>query len=135
MVSATRGAAAGKGLPGNWHLTTRDRYANDIGWSLMPERPAPELYFGTFPDPGTSLGCGADLGAETRAVASAIPTTTWRAGSRVGGSSDTGTRSATGCPGAEGGPPAAGHCLHGRASPSSGARASRRQRAARAGRR
>jgi phospholipase C len=66
--------AEGKGLPGNWHLTTRDRYANNIGWSLMPDDPDPELHFGTFPDPGTSPGCGAELtGGRAAASAAAVP--------------------------------------------------------------
>jgi len=62
--------ADGKGLPGNWHLTTRDRYANNIAWSLMPDSPDPELHFGTFPDPGTSPDCAPELVAGRGAAAS-----------------------------------------------------------------
>jgi phospholipase C len=64
--------AEGKGVPGNWHLTTRDRYANNLGWSLKADDPDPELDFGTFPDPGTSAGCGASL-VDGRAATNAAP--------------------------------------------------------------
>jgi phospholipase C len=56
----------GKGRPdASWFLTTRDRHAKNIGWSLQPDRPDPEFDADVGADPGTSPGCG---GAEGLAL-------------------------------------------------------------------
>jgi phospholipase C len=43
----------------SWWLTSRDRYANNIGWSLRPRRPDPEV---DLPEAtvDTSPGCAAE---------------------------------------------------------------------------
>jgi hypothetical protein len=46
----------------NWWLTSRDRYANNIGWSLKPRRPDPEVDL-PVATTETSPGCGAELTA------------------------------------------------------------------------
>jgi phospholipase C len=57
----------GKGRPGDaWYLTTRDRYARNIGWSLRPDLPDPEFDADVGADPDTSPACGAEAGLASR---------------------------------------------------------------------
>lgn len=51
--------ARGPGRRGDsWFLTTRDRFANNIGWSLLPGAADFEFDPDAFADPGTSPPCG-----------------------------------------------------------------------------
>jgi hypothetical protein len=60
--------AQGRGKSsGSWFLTKRDRCANNIGLSLLPENPDPEFEVGT-PDSATSPACGAEMLAAARAA-------------------------------------------------------------------
>ncbi len=55
--------AEGKGRRNDaWYLTSRDRHARNIGWSLRPDQPDPEFDADVGADPGTSPGCGAAEG-------------------------------------------------------------------------
>jgi phospholipase C len=54
-----------------WYLTTRDRYANNIGWSLKPDDPDPE-FDAVGADPGSSGVC-ADEAVATLGTRSAAP--------------------------------------------------------------
>jgi hypothetical protein len=50
-------------------LTTRDRQAKNIGWSLRPARPDPEFDADVGADPGTAPGCA---GGEGLALAARV---------------------------------------------------------------
>jgi len=50
--------ARGHGRRHGWYLTSRDRFAKNLGASLRPDAPDPEFDAGAFPDPGTSAPCG-----------------------------------------------------------------------------
>ncbi len=66
--------AEGKGRHGDsWFLTTRDRQANNIGWSLLPDNPDPE-FDPPVADPATSPVCGAGAAAlSARAAGAPVP--------------------------------------------------------------
>jgi phospholipase C len=55
--------ARGPGRPGDhWFLTRRDRYANNIGASLLPANPSPDVDLVPVPGPDpASPACGAEL--------------------------------------------------------------------------
>jgi phospholipase C len=57
----------GPGQPGDsWFLTTRDRVANNIGWSLRPDTPDPSFEIEVPPEPPThSPACSDGLAAPT----------------------------------------------------------------------
>src|SRR5262245_15573931 len=63
----------GKGRPNaSWYLTTRDRFAKNIGWSLKPNDPDPEFDATVGANPGTSVPCE-DEAAVTFGTRSATP--------------------------------------------------------------
>lgn len=54
----------GRGRPGDhWYLTTRDRRARNIGWSLRPDSPDPEFDADAGADPSTAPPCAAGVAA------------------------------------------------------------------------
>lgn len=61
--------AHGRGGAGaSWYLTSRDRHANNIGASLLPDNSDPAFDVGTIGDPDpASPPCGAELTAAARA--------------------------------------------------------------------
>jgi len=57
-VAFPRRTAPGQGPPGvNWYLTTRDRRAKNLGWSLRPDAPDPDFDIDALDDPTTSPPC------------------------------------------------------------------------------
>lgn len=60
--------AWGKGRRGDtWYLTSRDRHANNLGWSLLSHSPDPEFDPDALADPDTSVPCGSAIAARATA--------------------------------------------------------------------